>query len=39
VLLRGASLTDILFPDVFALLLFFMVTFFMATFMLKKEIA
>ncbi len=39
VLLRGASLTDILFPDVFALLLFFVVTFFMATFMLKKEIA
>jgi hypothetical protein len=32
-------LTDILFPDVFALLIFFMLTFFMATFMLRKEIA
>ncbi len=39
VLLKGASVTDILFPDVFALLVFFMLTFFMATFMLKKEIA
>lgn len=39
VLLKGASLTDILYPDLTALLIFFMVTFFMATFMLKKEIA
>ncbi len=39
VLLKGASLTDILYPDVLALLIFFMVTFFMATFMLRKEIA
>jgi len=39
VLLKGASLTDILFPDVFALMIFFLLTFFMATFMLKKEIA
>ncbi len=39
VLLKGASLTDILFPDVFALVIFFLLTFFMATFMLRKEIA
>ena len=39
VLLKGASLTDILYPDLTALLIFFMVTFFMATFMLRKEIA
>ncbi len=38
-LLKGASLTDILYPDVLALLIFFIVTFFMATFMIKKEIA
>jgi ABC-2 type transport system permease protein len=39
VLLKGASLTDILFPDVVALLIFFLVTFLLATFMLRKEIA
>ncbi len=39
VLQKGASLTDILYPDILALLVFFMVTFFMATFMIKKEIA
>jgi ABC-2 type transport system permease protein len=39
VLLKGSSLTDILYPDVFALLIFFLLTFFMATFMLKKEVA
>lgn len=39
VLLKGATLSDILYPDVFALLAFFLLTFFMATFMLKKEIA
>ena len=38
-LLKGASLGDILYPDVVALLIFFLVTFFMATFMIKKEIA
>ena len=38
-LLKGASLTDILYPDIFALLIFFIVTFFVATFMIKKEIA
>lgn len=38
-LLKGASLSDILYPDVFALALFFMLTFFMATIMIKKEIA
>lgn len=39
VLLKGASLSDILFPDLLALLIFFVLTFFMATFMLRKEIA
>jgi ABC-2 type transport system permease protein len=39
VLLKGASLHDILFPDLLALFIFFIVTFFLATFMLKKEIA
>jgi ABC-2 type transport system permease protein len=39
VLLKGASLADILFPDLAALMLFFLLTFFMATFMLRKEIA
>lgn len=38
-LLKGASLVDILYPDVLALVIFFLVTFFMATFMIKKEIA
>ena len=38
-LLKGASLADILYPDVLALLIFFVLTFFMATFMIKKEIA
>jgi hypothetical protein len=38
-LLKGASLGDILYPDVTALVIFFLVTFFMATFMIKKEIA
>lgn len=38
-LLKGASLGDILYPDVTALAIFFLVTFFMATFMIKKEIA
>ena len=38
-LLKGASLADILYPDVTALVIFFLVTFFMATFMIKKEIA
>jgi ABC-2 type transport system permease protein len=38
-MLKGASLTDILYPDLFALLIFFILTFFMATFMIKKEIA
>jgi ABC-2 type transport system permease protein len=39
VLLKGSSLTDIFYPDVFALLLFFLLTFLMATFMLKKTVA
>ena len=38
-LLKGASLGDILYPDVTALVIFFLLTFFMATFMIKKEIA
>ncbi len=39
VLLKGASLTDIIYPDLVALAAFFMITFFLATFMLRKEIA
>ena len=39
VLLKGGSLSDIFYPDVVALMLFFILTFSLATFMLRKEIA
>ncbi|MCJ7445958.1 MAG: ABC transporter permease [Methanotrichaceae archaeon] len=38
ILLKGASLTDILYPDFFALFIFFILTFFLAVKMLQREI-
>jgi ABC-2 type transport system permease protein len=39
IMLKGATLSDVLYPDVLALLIFLVLTFSMATFMVKKEIA
>jgi ABC-2 type transport system permease protein len=39
VMLKGANLEDILYPDLLALVIFFMIFFVAATLMLKREVA